>query len=51
MKLFHTFESQDELLEYFDQFPTTEKALLITGMGLTWNLIVHLLNKGKKENE
>lgn len=49
-KFFHTFRTEDELLEYFDSFNPTEKALLITSMGLTWNLIVHLINKRKNEN-
>ena len=49
--LFATFETQEELQEYFRQShrPEGETFLLTLGAALMWNTIAHLQEKDSKE--
>ena len=41
--MYHTYKTQDELVEYFDSHIPNEAILLHTGMALAVNMIVHLM--------
>ena len=41
--IYHTYKTQEELVDYFDTHIPNEAILLHTGMGLAINMIVHLM--------
>jgi len=48
--LYATFTSQDALLAYIESQPSRDRAVMTLAMGLTWNLIAHLLAEAENES-
>lgn len=49
MPLFATFTTQDDLLSFIESHSGRDRAVMTVAMGLTWNLIAHLLSEAHRE--
>ena len=51
MDVFHTPKTQDELMDWIESLPTSEKAIAITVFGMTWNFLAEQVNNSQDSEE
>jgi predicted membrane-bound mannosyltransferase len=49
--LFYTPKTQDELFDWIERLPTSERVAATTAYGMTWNYLATQINEAQKDDD
>jgi hypothetical protein len=49
--LFHTPENQDELMDWIERLPPSERVAATVAYGMTWNYLATKINEAQKDDD